>query len=175
MAALGEARAAKSPKQIVLRSSEIPMGFKQTKGHFISNTQDAKTSHVSVGTLNRKGRITAYEEEFDRAAARGMTLIENEVDVFKSSSGAHWEYSRSLANLRHQIGKSKLHPMSIGHIGDQSIAFTVREKSGGTNVTLVLVAFRHGQYDSEVTIGGTTGTFSPQPAVRYLQIVDGRT
>ncbi len=158
-----------SASGVALKLHDLPAGFKQIVSQFVSTVAFAKSFHVSVSTVRRKGWIAGYESKFVRTTTRGITYIDDEVAAFKTSSGARWAYNLSLTTT----GTGRR--VSIGHLGDQSSAYAYFSKSTrGTPITVYAFIFRHGVYVAVLFGGGITGRFKKSDVLHYAQVIDSR-
>src|SRR5947209_6921894 len=118
-----------SPKALALKLSDLPGGYRQTSAKLISNKQAAKESHVSLATLNKKGRIAAYDVSFARATASGKPSgiidLDDSAVTFKAESGARWGYTFARrAVVKAFQPKRNYRVLPAAGLGDQRAAFS---------------------------------------------------
>jgi hypothetical protein len=160
-----------SPKDLGLRLSDLPVGFTQTKGRFYTNAQAAPGDHVSVATLNRRGRLLSYESEFQRSALVGIVQVNGTLVAFKSSTGAHWDYARVVANARNS---HQMREMSAASVGSERAGFTYTKTANRVSITVDVILFRRKSYGAEIGVAGVTGTFTADQAATLAIVVDRR-
>jgi hypothetical protein len=160
---------ATSPRAVNLRLSDVPHGFKQATGKFVSNAQMAQNTHTPKAQFDQRGRINGYEAEFDRAGTKGVTFVFGDVYVYKAISGASWDY---VHEVQHDLtlGKRIVAPK----VGDASTAFLIKSKSGGVTAYVYFIDFRRGTVSALVGASGLAGQVHESDALHYAQIVDGR-
>jgi hypothetical protein len=89
--AADEARAATrdaDPKAMVLRLSDMPVGFSLDKGSHISNLEAARESQVSLAQYRRWGRVSGYQAEYSRGALVGLIDVTSAASTYKTPTGA---------------------------------------------------------------------------------------
>jgi hypothetical protein len=164
-----------SPRSLALRLTDMPPGFVQTVSRVYSNAQAAKTDHISVRTLVKKGRLTSYESAFHQPTLFGIINVDDTVAEFKSAGGAHWDYLRIARNAVRSSGHSPhIHAMSVGRLGNESIGYTYQEKAGRIPLTVDILLFRRSEYRVSVLVGGLTGSYTVNQAIHYAGVIDRR-
>jgi hypothetical protein len=102
---MGGVHAATAPTQAVaLRLSDLPVGFTQTAGHFVSNAQAEKGDHLPAGTLARHGRLSAHEADFRTSAIAGLLNVQSTVTYWRATAGAQWQLSTSQVGPKRPAG-----------------------------------------------------------------------
>ncbi len=154
-----------SPKDLVLRLTDLPSGFTQGSSRSYTNAQAAQADLISVAKLEQEGRITSYETAFVRNPAQGMLHIMASIVSFKGTSGAHWQLGRALRPPSAQN-------IDIGRLGDEGVGYSLT--SPGRVVTAYGVIFRRGAYVATVIAAGETSTFTPLGVIQLARAMDTR-
>lgn len=164
-----------SPRSLALRLTDMPPGFVQTLSRAYSNAQAAKIDHMSVRTLEKKGRLASYESAFHQPSLFGIINVDDTVAEFKSVGGAHWDYLRIARNAtRSSAHAPHFQAISVGRLGSESIGFTYQQKAGRIPLTVDIILFRRSVYRVSVLVGGLTGSFTVDQAIHYAKIIDHR-
>jgi hypothetical protein len=148
------------PKLLVLRLSDLPVGFGRVSGYYANNVRAAKeTKTISLSDYMRWGRITGYEEEFRRSSVTGLIDILAQASTYSTASGA----GQSLqATYRAALTEPKVVQVSMGRtIGNDSRAYSYTTKSA----LVYIVAWRWKTVKATVFGAGVLGTVQPEPVI----------
>jgi hypothetical protein len=172
----GAAHAAPSLSAFALKKSDLPAGYTQTKNANETIQQFAQNSKVSVATVRSHGWVGTYDASFLKSFNKTTASeVESGVDLFKSASGATWDLNQGIAAFKKQYPHATT--FSAPGIGNQASGLKGTTKSGGTNLTFVLIGVRRGAYLGGVILvgaGGAAATPTTADALKYARIMDGR-
>jgi hypothetical protein len=159
-----------APKSVALRLTDLPAGFKLFKAHSVSNADMALKTRLKKKNFDMHGRITGFEEDFDRAtASSGQINVSAYVYAYRSSAGAHWDYLQTLKlDLKHAK------QASAPSVGNERTGMVIHVKSGKRSLTFYLIVFHRNQVDATIAVGGFTGDVSMTDAGKYAALVDTR-
>jgi hypothetical protein len=167
-----------SPKQLVLRASDLPNGFKRTAARSLSNAQVAAGAHMSLAQVDRLGRITSYQVNYERASASATTgplVITSEAVSYKTAGGAHQGYGLAIRldkkPLQHLV---RFRQSSPSGIGEEATQYSYQQKSSGYTYSVVILVFRRAEYGGTVIVVGLAGKWKESDALRLARIVDHR-
>ena len=77
------------PKLMVLRLSDVPVGFGLVNGYYADNTRAAKENPwVSLADFSRWGRIIGYGAEYQRSSSVGLVDIVSRASTYRTALGA---------------------------------------------------------------------------------------
>jgi hypothetical protein len=148
-----------SPKHVVLRVNDVPVGFTDTTSGPFTLTKVAKLNYVSVATMKKKGYLSSWETVFQREAFTGLVGISDDVVAFRSTAGAKWQVQQSKKVAQRQYGQDHLQPLAVGRIGDAALGDCFEQLVNGLTYTTCFALFRHGAYVAFVAAAGFKGTF----------------
>jgi hypothetical protein len=154
-----------------LQVADIPRslgtGYKKA-GSTVTNPFVATADGVSTSSMNRY-RITGYETTFARKpqlGASGTYVILDSVGLYKSPSGASWEYGKYAQKFRPPAGS---HTVSMSGIGDQARGWSATTGP----LSRVSLYFRRGSYNALVDLTAL-GTSPTSAALGLARVLDGR-
>ncbi len=169
-ASTSAALAATSLQSLALQKSDLPGGgYSVFSSKTVSNAQMAAQVKVAKSLFDAHGRITGYEVQYQGTSLRKPTNFFSNIFAYKSTAGAAWDFTQSSA---HDLKAA--HRVSAASVGQSTVGFTTRIKSGKYNVDIFAIDFHEGKYDATVGLAGIAGVVHIADAVRYAQIVDHR-
>jgi hypothetical protein len=166
--AIGAASAATAtpdPKRMVLQLGDLPSGFSQERGRYVSNAQAARETKVKKNYA-RLGRINGYESDFTKHGAPlvGILQVTSAASNYKTAAGAHT--SIRISELAAQRSKPRFRRLSVGtSLGDESRLLTVTLRQGGVTVDVYSLIWRSGRVYATILAGALSGTGSPAQIV----------
>lgn len=158
-----------SPKAVGLTLSDLPSGFHQSSGAFLSNAAFAKRVHFSKAQFDKHGRITGYNAEFTRGGTKGVTYVTSYVAAYRSASGARWD---NVNSVKHDLtlGKRTSGPT----IGEVSTAYIITGKQNGHSLSAYGIDFQAKTFSVTAAVVGYTGRVHLADVLRYARIVAAR-
>lgn len=162
-----------SPKRFVLTRRDVPASFHQVGASSLTNAEADRADNLPRGTFERHGRVSSYGTSF-RYSGRQLASVQDNVIAFKSSAGARWEYSRSVAQGRKPVNGVPFQTLTVRHLGDEASGFLFRQMIVGTPVTCGVVIFRRGAYTAWVVTCGFGPTYLASASPALARIVDKR-
>lgn len=162
-----------SAKALALRLSDMPAGYKQTASHPITDQDTVRDDHSREYITH--GRITGYQTAFSNPDAIALTQVTDNTAIFKTAAGAHWGVRKAATSGSASVFLGRhLRAMSVGHLGDESVGFTVTGKAKGISITLDTLVFRVGRYDASVVGAGVTQEFRLGKLTSLAQVIARR-
>jgi len=158
------AAAASSAASVVLHKSEVPAGY-ALKSQAYTNAGMQALTKIPKAQFDQHGRVTGLLEAF----TKGSSAIESFASQYKSTSGAVWEYGKSVAA---DLKSTKI--TSAPKVGDRSTGYTATGTLKGVAVVEYGVDFQKGDYNMTAQVIGPKGTVSLSSAVHYAKIMAGR-
>jgi hypothetical protein len=151
-----------SPKALVLQQADVPRGFMldARKSGLRPNSTEAKSDAEARRMLARAGRVTGYENEFER---RDEAMISSRADVLSNADGARFVLSWIDREAR-TSGIRGLKRSAV-RIGAEGWLYT-----GGSPFVLTFVIWRHDR-----VFAGVAGTLvSTEQVVRLARVQQRR-
>lgn len=155
---------------LVLHKHDLPASFGSSikeGGLSIDNINQAGYLHTSAATLAQHGRVGGYLSILGSHDPSHAFSIEDNVDRYRTTAGAHWQLLRDKSLHGPSSGATRL---STSGIGDEAWGYTA---FGPTGSGTAGVYFRRGKYWARVYVL----TFSPISATDILRLartMDGR-
>lgn len=161
---------------LTLRSADVShfygSGFRGRSAQY-PNLQAAQDENVAPAVLAREGRVNGYQSVFTRTSTRqGASVVGDEVTMWKTKPGAHWEMTH-LASLKSFLaGGARLAPLTVTGLGNEAAAYTTNLKVQAGR-TYDLVYFRRGRYTALLTVLGI-GSLPATDIVQLAKLLDQR-
>ena len=124
----------------------------------------AAKTHFPKAQFDQHGRIGGYEQQFS-----GATNVFANIYRYKTSAGALWDYTESVAH-----DSKTAHKIAAPHVGDATVGFTATGTSAGKKLAVYVVDFHHGNYDVTVGVIAGVGKVRLSDAVHYARILNAR-
>lgn len=162
-----------SPRSLVLHVKDLPPSFTGfiEKGVTVPNIAVTNVDHVDVATITRHGRITGYETILGSKGRAHPLSIMDDVSLFRSVAGAHWQYETFI---HAQPAPPHARPLSLAGVGDEATGYFLSSNATGLYTAVnALVYFRRGTYDARVYILGYR-PLPPEDVVQLARTLDGR-
>lgn len=153
--AAGPSHAARftSPKSLVLGlhdvSAAFGINFRQAGAAVVSNAAVATAESVTVGTINRIGRITGYETSFFARAGAGVLTLDDYVGAYRSVAGAHWQYVKYISQNRPPAHAKRI-SLSVNGVGNEVRGYIFSTSVAGNEVGSIY--FRRGKYTARLDL-----------------------
>jgi hypothetical protein len=160
-------------RSITLKPSDLPSGYHQTTSATVSNAQMAQKTGVPKAQFDQHGRITGYETDYTTIApvgSRSYAAVGSKAYSYKTSGGAHWDFTHAVAADRAQGAK----PVAAARVGDESTVLSGVQKAGKTSYTINVVIFRRGVTDMTLVVIAATGQTTVNTALHYARMMDAR-
>jgi len=183
-----------SLQSFALRLSDLPRGATAGPARSWSNAQAAVRDGVAPSVYDAHGRITSYEDSFDRSLVdglppRGLVRASCEITEYKSSSGAHWYYLRLRSAFRHSgvLGATtggtrfgaashlyRYTPVAMPRVGNENAGFKAESSGDEFSYTTRTTIFRRGRYVATLRLVGYQGQFPQRAANALARVIDRR-
>jgi len=173
MVATASALASRSPRQMVLRLSDMPTGFKVDTSGAMNAAAAVGEGGVTLAELKSWGYRTGYETDF----ASDVALSDSVSGAIEITSSASIYASRGgvAASLDASIKACGRHKLSVGAtIGDQAELCAVTQMSGGYHFQAFAVLWRQGAVKGAVIVVGLKGGVSSRQAVSLAKVESAR-
>ena len=161
------------PKRLALLARDVPPGFHRVGASSVTDAQADRADGLPIGTFKRHGRIASYETLF-RYAGKQFASIEDNVIAFKSSTGAHWEFKRSVKTDGLSAQGQTVKRVRITDIGDEAAGFFDERVVGTTFIACGVVVFRRGNYTAWVVTCSPLQTYSGRASPGLARLIDRR-
>lgn len=158
------------PKQLALRLSDLPAGFKANTAISFKGTS-ASAAQTSAQLFQGQGQIAGFETVFTRSTFMGLIEAVNIVEVYKGPAEARLQLEMAQRNLKHTYLGIKFTDMHVGGIGQQSLGFTFSMKQSGLRIKDYAILFREGRYSGFLEGVGLKGNLDASSVVRLAQVV----
>lgn len=166
--------ASPAPRSLVLKVSDLPAGFVKTQGRDLPNAEMIKQRVLSAAGVRSFSRLLGYGENFRRAGATGLLMVQSEVVQFGQIAGAHRYYLRIVRNNQTNARRQpKFHLLHTTRVGDESTTFSYGLAGGGGGVITGLVSHR-GKYLSDTLTFSAGSQYRPERIIDLGKIVDVR-
>ena len=161
---------AASPAQpVALKLSDLPSGFRNDHSAEVSNAAFSKQTGVPKAQFDSHGRIDGYDAAYARNVSKGLVYIASNVYLYKTSAGAHWDYTHSVAHALTQAKKA-----AAPRFGTESAGLVLNTKVGKQTVVTYFIFFHKANYDITVGASAVKGQVKMADAAHYAQIVQAR-
>ena len=138
-----------------------------------TNLQAAQSENVPPAVLTREGRVNGYQSLFTRTSSRqGASVVGDEVSMWKTKPGAHWEMTHLVSLKSFLAGSARLTPFSVKGLGNEAAGYTTNLKVQAGR-TYDLVFFRRGRYTALLSVLGI-GALPQSRAVQLAMLLDQR-
>jgi hypothetical protein len=163
-----------NPAAVALQLRDLPPGFAQLGGSFLTPAQVVKGDNLSASALTRHGEVKAFASTFARGGDTGMLYVADYVVSFKNSSDSHWFYQQLLAGMHHwsRWVRRHLHPIPTGYLGQERFGLIYNDEYNDMTVTATLTTFRRDIFVAQLFVYGGMSGFLPGQAVGVAQIID---
>jgi hypothetical protein len=162
--AASAAHQAVDTKRMVLRLADLPRGFVQTEGRYISNRQAAKESPGK--DYAKLGRLMGYEAEFKRSGRPvvGVLRISSSANLYKTARAA----SASLAISEQAATKAppRVRRLSLrARVGDEAAVYLETIPTNGFRIDIYTILWRSRSVLAFVAVGMLERTADPTRAL----------
>src|SRR5437868_1147116 len=113
--------AATSAKNLTLRLSDLPAGFRQETSVYKSAARVA-SKPLTPAELRSHGFVTQYENSFKRQTVNGISSLLTILDVFRLNANAVWGLKLSLKQENLGLKGFAIRPLALARVGDESHA-----------------------------------------------------
>ena len=155
-------------RTLAVALTDLPRGFKQTRGRFVTNGEVAANTGSALTTIERQGRVISYGTAFSRRTLAGVTGVDDNVVVFKTSSMARAGFRRALSIM------TKVHTMALSRLGDEHFGSISTRSVAGADVTTVLILFRRDVCRAAINAAGYGRRATRDQAIHLARIMDRR-
>ncbi|HEY7398070.1 MAG TPA: hypothetical protein VH538_07200 [Gaiellaceae bacterium] len=159
------------PKPFVLRTADLPSGFKRDAPHYVSKKLAAKG--VPAKTFARFGYVNGYSVVYNKTgkngAYNGVLRADSNATVYTAPAGAHAAMRFVEANVE-GTKKFPVSRLSVGApLGNEARLYKVVEKSSKLSADVFVVLWRSGRVLSTISASGLSGTVDPAQVVSLAQ------
>jgi hypothetical protein len=162
------------PKLMVLRLSDVPVGFGIVNGYYADNVRAAKENPwVSLADFISWGRITGYGAEYQRSSSVGLVDIVSRASTYRTQLGAGQSLHDTYRFLKQQ---RQFVQVSMGRttIGNDSRMYSFTTKSSGLTLLDYIVVWRWKTVKADVTGGGIHATGQPEAVIALARTQEKR-
>jgi hypothetical protein len=170
----GVGAASMNPKTMVLRSSDLPVGFKQVKAQSMSNAKMAKSGAFKAAQLTSHGRTSGYAVYFSHGNGDQATRVSDMVSLFTGATGAQWFYQQAHQLAVKALPTGSHQVTSIAKLGQASLHTTATTMHKGESAVQEQILFREGTTVVVLRSVGPKGGLPAGKLVSMAQSLDHR-